>query len=108
LRVAIQGFGNAGAHIAHMLHNAGYTIVAVSDSQGGIYSEEGLDPVRIEKYKRKTGAVHGEYCDGSVCDTEKMKIDNVKPVTNEELLELPCDVLIPAALDNVITADNAG
>lgn len=107
LTVAIQGFGNAGAHMAHFLHNAGYTVVAVSDSQGGIYSPEGIDPVRIEKYKRKTGQVAGEYCTGSVCDTERMKLDGVRHVSNEELLTLPCDVLIPAALDNVITGKNA-
>lgn len=107
LRVVIQGFGNAGATMAHLLHGAGYTIVAVSDSHGGIYSEEGLDPVRIEKYKKQTGSVTGEYCQGSVCDIEKMKMDNVKTVTNAELLELPCDILIPGALDNVITAKNA-
>ena len=107
LRVVIQGFGNAGGHMAELLHGAGYTIVAVSDSHGGIYNTEGLDPVRIEKYKRKNGTVAGEYCTGSVCDLERMKMDGVKRITNEELLELPCDILIPAALDNVITADNA-
>lgn len=107
LTVAVQGFGNAGATMAILLHNAGYTIVAVSDSQGGIYSHEGLDPVRIQKYKHKTGSVTGEYCEGSVCDTERMKLDNVKHVTNEELLELPCDILVPAALDTVITEKNA-
>lgn len=108
LRVAVQGFGNAGATMAHLLHDAGYTIVAVSDSQGGIYSEEGIDPVRIEKYKNKTGSVAGEYCQGSVCDTQKMKMDNVKHISNEELLECDCDILIPAALDNVINDKNAG
>lgn len=107
LKVAIQGFGNAGAHMAHFLHNKGVTIVAVSDSRGGIYSPDGIDPVRIERYKKKTGQVSGEYCKGSVCDIEKMKIDNVEHVTNEQLLELPCDILVPAALDNVITAENA-
>lgn len=107
VRVAIQGFGNAGANMAHLLHDAGFTIVAVSDSQGGIYSPEGIDPVRIEKYKKKTGSVAGEYCQGSVCDVEKMKMDGVEHVSNEELLELPCDLLIPAALDNVITGKNA-
>ncbi|PIR53319.1 glutamate dehydrogenase [Candidatus Peregrinibacteria bacterium CG10_big_fil_rev_8_21_14_0_10_49_10] len=107
LKVVIQGFGNAGAHMAHFLHGAGYTVVAVSDSQGGIYSEEGIDPVRIEKYKRKTGQVAGEYCTGSVCDTERMKLDGVRHVSNEELLELPCDILIPAALDTVINEGNA-
>jgi len=107
LKVVIQGFGNAGANMAHFLHNAGYTVVAVSDSQGGIYSPEGIDPVRIQKYKSKTGAVTGEYCKGSVCDLDRMKMDGVEHVSNEQLLELPCDILIPAALDNVITSENA-
>src|SRR3989344_1486749 len=107
LRVVIQGFGNAGSHMAELLHGAGYTVVAVSDSHGGIYNEDGLDPVRIEKYKKQTGSVTGEYCEGSVCDTKKMKMDHVRHVSNEELLELKCDILIPAALDNVITEKNA-
>lgn len=107
MRVIIQGFGNAGAHMAEFLHGSGYTIVGLSDSQGAIYCAEGLDPQRIEKYKKSTGSVLGEYCKGSVCDTEKMKMDNVQKVTNEELLELPCDILIPAALDNVINEGNA-
>ncbi len=107
LRVVIQGFGNAGAAMARLLHDAGAAIVAISDSHGGIVSDDGLDPVRIEKYKKKTGSVTGEYCTGSVCDLEKMKMDNVRRVSNEELLELPCDILIPAALDNVITEKNA-
>ncbi|TSC58276.1 MAG: glutamate dehydrogenase (NAD(P)+) [Candidatus Peregrinibacteria bacterium Greene0416_19] len=107
LRVVIQGFGNAGSNMAHFLHDAGFTVVAVSDSQGGIYSPEGVDPVRIEKYKKRTGSVTGEYCEGSVCDIGKMKMDGVRHVSNEELLELPCDILIPAALDTVITNKNA-
>lgn len=107
MRIAIQGFGNAGAHMAKFLHDAGYTVVAVSDSQGGIYSSEGIDPVRIYKYKQKTGSVTGEYCEGSVCDIERMNMDNVRKITNEELIECDCDILIPAALDNVITEENA-
>lgn len=105
--VIVQGFGNAGAHLATMLHNAGAKIVGVSDSNGGIYNADGLDPQRIQKYKSTTGQVSGEYCDGSVCDTDKMKIDGVEHVSNQELLEKECTVLIPAALDNVITGDNA-
>ena len=107
MRVVVQGFGNAGAHMAQLLHNAGYIVVAVSDSQGGIYSPDGIDPVRIAKYKHKTGSVTGEYCEGSVCDITRMNMDSVTHVSNEELLEIDCDILIHAALDNVITADNA-
>lgn len=107
LRVVIQGFGNAGAHMAELLHGAGYTIVGLSDSQGAVYCAEGLDPQRITKYKSSTGSVLGEYCKGSVCDLEKMKMDNVQKITNEELLEMPCDILVPAALDNVINEGNA-
>lgn len=106
-RVAIQGFGNAGAEMAMFLHDRGYTIVAISDSRGGIYSEEGLDPVRIRKYKQKTGHVRGLYCEGSVCDLERMKIDNARLMESGEIITCDCDVLIPAALDNVITAENA-
>jgi len=93
--------------MAHFLHNAGYTVVALSDSGSGVYNAEGIDPVRIEKYKRKTGSVTGEYCEGERCDIQRMKLDGVERVSNAELLELPCDILIPAALDNVITEKNA-
>jgi glutamate dehydrogenase/leucine dehydrogenase len=106
-RVAIQGFGNAGAAMAQFMHERGYTIVAISDSQGGIYSDEGLDPVRLKKYKQTTGHVRGQYCEGSVCDLERLKIDNARLISNEELLTCDCDILIPAALDNVITEENA-
>jgi len=106
-RVAIQGFGNAGAAIAKLLHDRGYIIVAISDSKGGIYSKEGLDPVRIKKYKEKTGNVRGYYCEGSVCDLERLKIDDAELISNEDIITCDCDILIPAALDNVITRDNA-
>lgn len=106
-RVAIQGFGNAGSEIAIFLHNAGAQIVAVSDSHGGIYSKVGLDPIRIEKYKKKTGSVQGQYCEGSVCDVKRLKMDETEVITNEQLLTCDCDILIPAALDNVITVKNA-
>lgn len=105
--VIIQGFGNAGAHLATMLHTAGAKIVGISDSHGGIYSADGLDPQRLQKYKSQTGQVSGEYCNGSVCDTGKMRLDGVEHVTNEQLLEKDCTILVPAALDNVITATNA-
>lgn len=107
IRVAVQGFGNAGSEIATFLHDAGAMIVAVSDSHGGIYSKVGLDPIRISKYKRTTGSVQGQYCEGSVCDLKRLKLDETEAITNEELLTCDCDILIPAALDNVITSKNA-
>ncbi len=94
-RVIIQGFGNAGGHMAHFLHDAGYTIVGVSDSKGGIYSEKGLDPATIDEIKAKGGSVTAFTANGG------------RVLTNEELLEQPCDILIPAALDNVIHEGNA-
>lgn len=106
VRVAVQGFGNAGSEIATFLHNAGAMIVGVSDSHGGIYSKVGLDPVRIQKYKQKTGSVRGQYCEGSVCDLERLKMDQTKVISNDALLTCDCDILIPAALDNVITSKN--
>jgi len=103
--VAVQGFGNVGYYIAERLHNLGYKIVAVSDSQGGIYDKRngGMDPRNIMKTKKKKGVIDGCYCKGSVCDCE-----NYTHITNEQLLQLPVDVLIPAALENVITKKNVG
>lgn len=93
-RVAIQGFGNAGAHMANILSGLGYKIIAASDSKGGIKTKgEKLDIAVLEEYKEKTGSVVG--------------FDNTETLTNEQLLELDADVLIPAALENQITADNA-
>ncbi|MEK7623392.1 MAG: Glu/Leu/Phe/Val dehydrogenase [Patescibacteria group bacterium] len=106
--VAIQGFGNAGSFAAKLLFERGYKIVAVSDSQGGVYNIDGIDPVKAEGIK-KQGGMLGCYCLGTVCSTEEMKnLDGpCHPVTNEELLELDVDVLIPAALENQITKENA-
>jgi glutamate dehydrogenase (NAD(P)+) len=91
--VAIQGYGNAGAIAARLLDEAGATIVAVSDSQGGIYTPDGLDPEAALSHKQETGSVVG------FGDTER--------ITNEDLLTLPCDLLIPAALENQIHRHNA-
>lgn len=95
--VAIQGFGNVGYHFARLAHEAGYKVVAVSDSRGGISSPDGsflnLEDVLVAKKVR-----------GSVADYEQV---GIKRVTNEELLELDVDVLVPAALENSITAENA-
>jgi len=92
--MAIQGFGNAGQFAALLGPKLlGSVVVAVSDSKGGIYCPEGFDPQAIIDYKRKTGSVVG--------------FPGAQPISNAELLELPIDILIPAALENVITAQNA-
>ncbi len=103
--VAIQGFGNVGFHVARLLHRAGYKIVALSDSQGGILDlrGQGMDPENVMKTKRERRLIDGVYCAGSVCDAE-----HYKKITNAQLLELKTDVLIPAALEEQITAANAG
>ncbi len=100
--VAIQGFGNAGANLAEMLFQAGYKVVALGDSQGAIYSKEGLDVPSVRQFKESTRRVKAVYCEGSVCNL----VDH-EEMSNEELLELDVDVLIPAALENQITEANA-
>jgi glutamate dehydrogenase (NAD(P)+) len=92
-KVAIQGFGNVGATCARLLDEMGATVVAVSDSRGGIYNPRGLPLADVYEHKAATGSVVG--------------FREAEPVTNEELLELPCDMLVPAALGNQITARNA-
>jgi glutamate dehydrogenase (NAD(P)+) len=89
----VQGYGNAGAISARLLHELGCKVVAVSDVRGGIYNPKGLDPTAIMRHKMATTAVAG------FPGTEK--------VTNEELLELPCDILVPAALPGQVNAENA-
>jgi len=91
--VAIQGFGNVGYHAAVAAQEVGCKIIAVSDSTGGIYCADGLNPPEVLAHKEKTRSVQN-YKD-------------CKNITNEELIELPCDVLIPAALENQITRKNA-
>jgi len=91
--VAVQGFGSVGWNAARILHEDGYRVVAVSDSKGGIYNPKGINPVKVFEHKEKTSSVVG-YKDS-------------RKVTNEELLELPCDILVPAALENQITRANA-
>ncbi len=102
--VAIQGFGNVGYNMAESVSKAGFKLVAVSDSKGGIYDLQGkgMDPKNIMEAKKERGFISGCYCKGSVCDCE-----NYKSITNEELLELPVDILIPAAMENQITKGNA-
>mgnify|MGYP001577026564 CR=1 FL=1 len=92
--VAVQGMGNVGGNMANLLHQAGYVVVAMSDSRGAIYNPKGLDPVAVEKYKKEKGELVG--------------FPNSKTISNDQLLELPVVLLIPAALENQITKDNAG
>lgn len=92
--VVIQGFGNAGSYMAKILTSKGYKIVGLSDSRGGIVNPKGLDPVKVEQHKKSTGSVQN--------------FAGAKNVTNEQLLTTECDILVPAALENVITAENAG
>jgi glutamate dehydrogenase/leucine dehydrogenase len=92
--VAVQGFGNVGWHVARLLQQeAGCKVVAVSDSSGGIYDAKGLLPVRISEYKKNGGSVVG--------------YPGSKQISNQELLELNVDILVPAAMENVITQENA-
>ncbi len=92
--VAVQGYGNAGYYAAKFLAEMGATVVAVSDSRGGIYNSKGLDVEAVKKVKSETGTVIN-YKDAE------------KKITNEELLELDVDILVPAAIENVITEANA-
>lgn len=100
--VAVQGFGNVGYNVAKFLDDYGFNIVAASDSKGGIYVPEGINPALTLECKKKHGYLAGCYCSGSVCDLKKGK-----PITNAELLELPVDILVPSALENVLTRENA-
>ncbi len=91
--IVIQGFGNVGSWAAHCLDEMGCKIIAVSDVHGGVYNPGGLNVARLVKYRDRNGTVAD--CSEGDC------------VSNEEMLELPCDVLVPAAIDNVIHAGNA-
>lgn len=104
--VAVQGFGNAGATAAKLLHGAGYTVVAISDSQGTLYNASGLDPIAVEKVKLATKSVTGLYCEGGVCDDEAMLRDGAEVLDVDAIIAIDCDVLVPAALDNAITSEN--
>lgn len=110
--IAVQGFGNVGFYYAKIAQERGFNIVAVSDSKGGIVGadprvrsnttkNESLDIEKIMECKKSKGEVSGCYCVGGVCD-----INKGRKITNAELLELPVDILVPAALENVINKDN--
>ncbi len=92
--VVIQGFGNVGGNAGEIFAQHGYKVIAMSDSKGGIVKDDGLDITALENWKKENGTLSG--------------FPGSRSLTNAELLELSCDVLIPAALENQITADNAG
>jgi glutamate dehydrogenase/leucine dehydrogenase len=91
--VAVQGYGNVGYHAARLLNELGCKIIAVSDSKGGIYNPKGMDPAKVLEHKNKTGSV--------------IDYEGCKNITNDELLELECEILVPSALENQITNTNA-
>ncbi len=91
--VAVQGYGNAGSFSAKFLSELGCKIVAANDSKGGIYCEDGFDPVAVAKHKEETGSVKG--------------FEGCEEISNQELLTMDVDVLVPAALENQITKGNA-
>ncbi len=92
-RVSIQGFGNAGSSAARLFHNEGCKVVAVSDTRGGIYDEAGLDPATVLRYKQERGSVVG--------------FPRAQSLGVQDALEVPCDILVPAATEGVISAANA-
>ncbi len=99
--VAVQGFGNAGAEIASLLFHAGYKVVAVSDSKGGIYAKSGLDIPSIRYFKEANKGLQAFYCKDTVCNIVEHEV-----ISNDQLLTLDVDILVPAALENQIHAGN--
>lgn len=93
-RVAVQGFGNVGAGFARLAHAAGAAVVAVSDSRGALFAEDGLSLDAVAAHKQRTGSLAG--------------FPDADAISNAELLELPCDVLVPCALECQISSANAG
>src|SRR2546428_842990 len=92
-RVVVQGFGNAGSFSAKLMAELGAVIVGLSDTSGAIANPKGLDPNRVDAYKRETGSVTG--------------FTGAERISNAQLLELDCDILIPAAIENQIGEHNA-
>jgi glutamate dehydrogenase (NAD(P)+) len=91
-KVVVQGFGNVGSWAARLIHDSGCRVIAVSSVDGGLYNAAGLDIARLQQYQDQTGGIMG--------------FDGGGPISNNELLALDCDVLVPAAIDNVITGEN--
>jgi glutamate dehydrogenase/leucine dehydrogenase len=93
-RVAVQGFGNAGAHVARLVAADGARVVAASDSRGGVYSEQGIDVPAALRHKAETKALRG--------------LPNTREIASDDVLEADCDILLPAALENSVTLRNVG
>ena len=91
--VAIQGFGNAGSIAAKLFSEKKARVVAISDSRGGVFNSRGIDPLKAMRYKERSGTVVG--------------MPGTSRISNDDLLAMKCDILIPAALENVITLNNA-
>ncbi|MGO9844980.1 MAG: Glu/Leu/Phe/Val family dehydrogenase [Candidatus Acidiferrales bacterium] len=91
--VAVQGFGNAGATAARLLADKKAKIIALSDTRGGVTNSRGIDPIKAIRYKERSGTVVG--------------MPGASRISNDDLLAMKCDILIPAALENVITLQNA-
>lgn len=109
MSVAIQGFGNVGRYAAYFLQKKGLKIVGLSDSKGGIYIPSGIPNIdEVQRCKEAKGLLAGCYCVGTVCDLENKKTLSGKDISSSDVLELPVDIVVPAALENVITRYNAG
>jgi glutamate dehydrogenase/leucine dehydrogenase len=91
--VVVQGYGNAGSVVAKLIQEYGARIIAVTDSHGGVFSKDGIDANKLLAYKEETGSVAG--------------FDGTDGITNQELLTLDCEILVPSALENQLTVDNA-
>jgi glutamate dehydrogenase (NAD(P)+) len=91
--VAVQGYGNVGYHAAQIIHDDGAKVIAATDSKGGVFNPKGLDPRALARYKEENGSV--------------VDYPGADSITNEELLEVDCSILIPAAMENQITQRNA-
>lgn len=101
IRIAVQGFGNGGQHVAALLHADGYRIVAVSDSKSAIYREAGFDIPSLIRGKKETQEIQAIYCQGTVCE-----IVDAQKISHKDFFALDVDIIIPAALENAINIDN--
>lgn len=107
LKIAVQGAGNAGAQAARLAQKSGMKVVALADSHGTLYREQGIDVGRTLLAKEEKGSVKSLYCEGSVCDAARLAEDDVQILSSESIIGLSADVFIPAALEEQVHAGNA-